>query len=282
MDKHHRKALTRMAASVLRPLIKVLIRHEFAHSDLTELVRKTYVEVAYDSFKISNQKMTYSRAALLTGLSRKEVVRLRSELLEERSTEFEPTNASMRVVHGWKSDKNFLDENGKPKSLTMTGLAGSFESLVKKYGAEESKEAILSDLNKNEMASQSNDGMVSLVHSQWIPPHDELEKVRVMSVSVSDLFGTAVHNVNASNNDIRFQRQLVYSGIEESLARKLHNIGSEKAMALFETLNEFLFSERIQSDPQRRRTGQRVGLGIYYFEGAKQVRSVKMTSEEHG
>jgi len=84
MEIKHRTALTRMAASVLRPLIKVLMRHEFAHSELTELVRKTYVEVAYDAFRLPKQKMTYSRAALLTGLSRKEVVRLRGNILEDK------------------------------------------------------------------------------------------------------------------------------------------------------------------------------------------------------
>jgi len=281
MDKTHRTALSRMAASVLRPLIQVLIRHRFAHSDLTELVRKTYVDVAYDAFSIPNQKMTYSRAAQLTGLSRKEVVRLRSIILEDQSLEPEPANVSKRVVHGWLSDKNFLDEKGNPKSLSLKGLGDSFESLVKKYSANQSYAAVLTDLSNNGMTSQSSDGMVNLESNGYIPHYDELEKIRVMSVCVSDLFGTAVNNIDPSNNDIRFQRQLVYSGIEESLARKFHDASSEKAVALFETLNEFLYSERAQCDPSLRRTGKRVGLGIYYFEGAKQIKSVKMTSEEH-
>jgi len=281
METKHRTALTRMAASVLRPLIKVLMRHEFAHSELTELVRKTYVEVAYDAFKLPKQKMTYSRAALLTGLSRKEVVRLRGNILEDSTVEIPSTNPATRVVHGWMSDKKYLDENGKPRALSMKGMDVSFETLVKKYSNDESYAAVLTTLSKNGMTSQSSDGRVNLVQNGYIPQHDELETIRVMSVCVSDLFGTAVHNVDPSNGDIRFQRQLVYSGIEESLAKKFHDVSSEKATALFDTLNEFLFSERAQSDPEFRRTGKRVGLGIYYFEGAKQVKSVKMTSEEH-
>lgn len=283
MDKTHRTALSRMAASVLRPLIKVLLRHNFAHSDLTELVRKTYVEVAYDAFKLPEQKMTYSRAALLTGLSRKEVVRLRSHILEQISVEpeLEPTNVSQQVVHGWMSDKAYLDSKGEPKALAMKGEGVSFETLVRKYSVNESYAVVLTDLSKNGMTSQSSDGVVNLVSSGYIPQYDELEKIRVMSVCVSDLFGTAVHNVDPSSNDIRFQRQLVYSGIEESLARKFHDVSNDKAVALLDTLNEFLFSECAQPDSELRRTGKRVGLGIYYFEGAKQVKSVKMTSEEH-
>ena len=281
MEFIDRTALTRMAASVLRPLIKVLMCHEFAHSELTELVRKTYVEVAYDAFKLPDQKMTYSRVALLTGLSRKEVVRLRDNLIADNTIEPAPTNLAMSVVHGWMSDSKYLDENGKTKALPMKGVDVSFESLVSKYSESESYAVVLTELSKNGITSQSSNGTVRLVSGGYTPQHHELEKIRVMSVCVSDLFDTAAHDVSPSNSDIRFQTQLVYSGIEQSLAKKFHDVSSEKALALFDTLNEFLFSEKSQTDPELRRTGKRVGLGIYYFEGDNQVKSVKMTSEEH-
>jgi len=281
MDIKHRTALTRMAASVLRPLIKVLMRHNFAHSELTQLVRRTYVEVAYDAFTLPNQKMTYSRAAQLTGLSRKEVVRLRGNILADDSPQPALSRPVMRALNGWMSDKQYLDGNGKPKPISIKGMEGSFESLVKKYCENESYAVVLTDLNAKGVTSQSTDGKLNLVRSPHIPQHDELDKIRVMSVCVSDLFGTAVNNIDSASNDICFQRQLVYSGIEESIARKFHDVSSEKAVALFEVLNEYLFSERAQTDPGLRRAGKRVGLGIYYFEGAKQIKSVKMTSEEH-
>lgn len=281
MDKQHRTAITGMAASVLRPLIKVLIRHSFSHADLTELVRKSYVEVAYDDFKKPGSKMTYSRAALLSGLSRKEVVRLKKLLDNDERAENGIERRAMRVVNGWLSDMQFMDINKKPRSLRLVGEKGSFTALVAQFAKGSSPKEVLAHLNKTGLTSQSGPHCVDLVSSGYIPQYDEMEKIRVLSVCVSDLFGTAVHNTTSSNSDIRFQRQLVYSGIEESLARQFHDISSEKAMALFQTLNEFLFNGREQSSSELRRSGKRVGLGIYYFEGAKQVKSVKMTSEEH-
>ena len=85
MKSDYKSALAHMAASILRPLIKVLMRNEFTHAELTELVRQTYVEVAYNAFSIPDQKMTYSRAAVLTGLSRKEVVRLRENIIKNET-----------------------------------------------------------------------------------------------------------------------------------------------------------------------------------------------------
>jgi len=211
METNHRTALTRMAASVLRPLIKVLMRHDFSHTELTQLVRKTYVEVAYDAFKLPDQKMTYSRAAILTGLSRKEVVRLRGNILQDDSAHSQLTTPAMKAVRGWLSDEQFLDENGKPKPISIRGMEGSFETLVGKYCIDASYVDVLTDLSTNGITKQSADGKLNLVRSGYIAQSDELEQIRVMSVCVSDLFGTAVNPTGAANNDIRFQRQLVCS-----------------------------------------------------------------------
>jgi len=281
MESGYKAALAHMAASILRPLIKVLMRNEFTHAELTELVRQTYVEVAYDAFSIPDQKMTYSRAAVLTGLSRKEVVRLRGNIIKNESLSKQTPNRAMRVVHGWLSDVDYLDCDRKPRILPIKGDKSSFAELVAKYSGDITYGAVLDELNRIGVTAQTTGETVELLSNGYVPQQDEMEKIRIMSVCVSDLFGTAVHNLDVNSDDIRFQRQLVYSGIEESLAEKFHEIGSEKAMALFDTLNEFLSAEREKSAIDKRKSGKRVGLGIYYFEGAKRTRSVKVTSEEH-
>ena len=80
MASNHKLILAKAIVNILRPLIRVLIRNEVTHAELTELVRRTYVEVAYDAHSIPGQEITFSRVAVLTGLSRKEVVRLKGIL----------------------------------------------------------------------------------------------------------------------------------------------------------------------------------------------------------
>lgn len=285
MDILNRSALTDMAASILRPLIVVLMRNKFTHSDLTELIRQTYVEVAYTSFSLPDKRMTYSRAALLSGLSRKEVVRLYSNLestkAERKASSHQLQNHAKQTVHGWLADHDYIDISSKPKEISIDESEHSFSKLVRKYCGDTAHEPVLEELNRLGITAETNRCTVKLLRPGYIPQHDELEKIRVMSVCVSDLFDTAVHNTNAAVGDLRFQRELVYSGIEETLAQRFHEAGSEKAMALFDTLNEFLSAGKEQSDPRIRKSTKRVGLGIYYFEGANEVKSVKMTSEEH-
>ncbi len=278
----YKTALAKAAVTILRPLIKILIKNEFTHAELTELVRQTYVEVAYDSFALDDQKMTYSRAAVLTGLSRKEVVRLHNVLINSDLVARQAPNRAMRVVHGWMSNPHYVDANKHPLVLPIKGRQGSFAALVNQYSGDITYGAVLDELNRSGVTVQVDDHYVRLVSTGYVPHEDELDKVRIMSVCVSDLFGSAAHNIDAKESDRRFQRQLVYGGIEDDLAAKFHQLSSDRAIELFSELNAFLSENKDKNDTHKSIAGKRVGLGIYYFEGDTPINSVKLVSEHHG
>jgi len=266
MSASHKHIFSKAIVSILRPLIRVLIRNEVTHAELTELVRQTYVEVAYDAYSIPGQEMTFSRVAVLTGLSRKEVVRLKDILDSEEIVVKEAPNRAQRVVHGWLSDKEFLTAKKQPKELPVKGSKSSFQSLVQRYSGDITYGAVLDELNLIGVTELGEKNTVRLVNSAYIPYKDELEKVRIMSVCVADLFETAVYNIENKDGEPLFQRQMVYSGIEESLVAKFRNLSADKATEVFESLSKYLAAGRDTSSPKKSARGKRVGLGIYYFE----------------
>ena len=69
-------ALLNAAARVLKPVVRILLRNGVPSDELTELVRKVYVDVATQEFKLEGRRQTLSRISVLTGLNRKEVSRL--------------------------------------------------------------------------------------------------------------------------------------------------------------------------------------------------------------
>lgn len=266
MGTDHKNVLARAIIKVLRPLIRVLIRNEVTHAELTELVRQTYVEVAYDAYSIPGQEMTYSRVAVLTGLSRKEVVRLKAVLESEEVLVKQAPNRAQRVVHGWLGDREFLDRKKQPRDLPVKGSKRSFQTLVQRYSGDITYGAVLDELNLIGVTELTDEGLVRLINKAYIPYKDELEKVRIMSVCVSDLFESAVYNIENTDREPHFQRQMVYSGIEPDLAEAFKTLSAEKATGLLEFLNEYLSSERNKSIKAERANGKRVGMGIYYFE----------------
>ncbi len=271
MESQHKTQIASAILSILRPLIRLLIRHEVTHAEATELVRQTYVDVAYDEYGIPGQEMTVSRAAVLTGLSRREVVRLREALNSNEPTMPLKPNRAQRVVHGWLSDPEFLDAKQKPKNLPLKNKkgnkeAGSFVALVKRYSGDITYGAVLDELNLIGVTEQPNEHLVKLVNSAYVPREDELEQFRIIATSVSDLFNSAVFNIDAAKDDRRFQRQVVYSHISEELAQSFRTHSSEKAAPFVEELNSYLARRKKTKSSNKPQNLKRVGFGIYYFE----------------
>lgn len=267
----HKIRLARAVVDILRPLIQLLIRHEFTHSELNDLIRQTYVEVAYDKYKLPDQDMNVSRVAVLTGLSRKEVVRMRDGLGKSEARLRQKPNRAQRVVHGWLNDSEFLDKKNNPIDLPIKNQrAGkeyaSFVALVKRYSGDITYGVVLDELNYIGVTDQPDEKTVRLVNSAYVPRKDELEQVRVIAASVSDLFKTTVHNIDADESDMRFQRQVIYTDVNEEFVDEFRKLSSEKAAPLIEQLNKKLAKSREKSEKKPSAVQKRLGFGLYYFE----------------
>lgn len=282
LDSQYKKKLMRALVSMLRPLIRLCLRHEVTNSEFAELVRLTYVEVAYERYSIPEVEMTLSRAAVLTGLSRKEVGRLRDALAHSDELVKQRPNRAQRVVHGWLNDAEYTDDEGLPLTLSIkpkqdrkekgSKEIGSFVSLVKRYSGDVTYGAILDELNHIGVTEQPNENTVALVNYAYVPHQSDLEQVRVVATSVSDLYNTALHNIDSDVGDKRFQRQVVYSHIDESFVGELQETVASKAQELLETLNNSLASAKKKSENMKNGNLKRVGFGMYYFEN-KSTRS---------
>src|SRR5262249_21174582 len=117
-----------------RPLVKMLIRHGIAFGEFAEVLKTVYVDVAAHDFPLDDRKVSGSRIAILTGLTRKDVRRLQL-LLAEPEGSLEATgnlNRATRVLSGWYQDSDFTGPYGIPLELPFDGPV-SFSSLVRKY-----------------------------------------------------------------------------------------------------------------------------------------------------
>ncbi len=269
-ESSHKLQLARAVVRMLRPLIRLLIRHEMTHTELNELMRQTYVEVAFDHFTIPDQEMTNSRVAVLTGLSRKEVVRMRDALDNNEALQKQKPNRAQRVVNGWLSDKEFLDKESNPLVLPIRNVTNgkqhaSFMALVKRYSGDITYGAVLEELNHIGVTHQPDERTVELINSAYVPRKDELEQVRVVATSVADLFNTAIHNIDAKDTSKRFQRQVVYSDIHQNDVEEFKQLTADVSGPVLQQLNAFLSKHRSKNiEPKQKR---RIGFGFYYIEG---------------
>jgi len=149
MSTKQQSTLSRAVTMILKPLLRVLIKNEVSYAEFAEIAKQSYVDVSYEHFSIEKRKTTFSRVAVLTGLSRKEVVRLsklRSEDTDATAQSKAAPNRAQRVINGWLSDKEFLDENGQARVLCIHGETGSFATLVARYSGDITLGAVIDEL----------------------------------------------------------------------------------------------------------------------------------------
>ena len=271
METDSNTKIGRAIITVLKPLLRVLIRNKITVADFSELARQAYVDVAYEHFGIPGKKLTFARIAVLTGLSRKEVVRL-DKLRASQGTLTRPSpNRAQRVVNGWIGDAEFLTKKGLPRVLPLQGDRSSFAALVARYSGDITLGAVLDELIGAGVASRDSRDRIHLLSLGYIPQADELEKIQVMATCAADLLSTAVHNMEHGDVDPKFQRQVTYPSISPAQTENFRRKSAELSAIYLQELNQLLAKARDESGAEQLDGGaaesRRVGFGIYYFDG---------------
>jgi len=164
-----KKVLSRAVKSVLRPLIRVLIKNEMTVGDFSELARETYVEVAQEHFAIPGKNLTAARVAVLTGLSRKEVMRLNKKTEDDSLKKHPSANRAQRVIDGWLGDREFLTTKNTPRVLPMFGESPSFSALVSRYSGDVTAGAIRDELIRIGAVEIDHRSRIRLVKIGFVP-----------------------------------------------------------------------------------------------------------------
>ena len=124
------------------------------------MARLALVVEAAKSATFKNGKINYSRVAARTGLTRNVVRRL---LLFETDSRLAAYGTPLyRVKNGWLTDRRYLDRQGRPVRLKMTGANASFASLVCEYGGDLPHRAVFDELKRLGVVTRDADGLCSI------------------------------------------------------------------------------------------------------------------------
>jgi len=152
------RALVSLIVRTLRPIARIALRHCMSCLEFEEIARWVFVDVALNDPLLSlsgRGRQFKSRAAILTGLSRKEVMRLSRQPMPGDGKELTSRNRAARVVAGWLLPP-FVDGRGAPKVLPIKGGNDSFLGLVRNCGGDVPYRAILDELLETGVVERVN------------------------------------------------------------------------------------------------------------------------------
>lgn len=264
MSNPIQQVLAKSVLTLLRPLVKILLRNGIAYDSFNELARQTYVRVAFEDFAPEGKKQTISRVSALTGMTRKEVKRLH-ELPETDVVEVRQRyNRATRVISGWLNDERFLTDKGESAVLRLDDTEPSFVQLVKDYSGDIPTKAMLSTLEKAGTV-RVEDGKVILVRHAYIPGNDSSEKLNILGTDVAELISTINHNLEHPE-DPRFQRKASSNTMAADAVEEFRALMGKKSMHLLEELDALMSAQEVDPRQNPDEQMQQISVGIYYYQ----------------
>jgi hypothetical protein len=257
-------------ALVLQPLARLMIDHGLQLPSMVELLKTALVQEALNAYGLSDKGSSDSRIALLTGVHRKDVKRLRDTSPgAEPASPLIPLAAS--VVARWISEPRFLNADQSPRSLARTPRRGNsgepdFTALVAEVSRDVGARAVLDELERLGVVQRQGDDFVALESSAFVPHEGLRESFHFLAASVSDHLSAAVHNLAPDRSAPLMLDQSAFS--RDLSATQAAQLQKEARRLWAHALKHFLQTatvaeQRSQDDDGPR---HRVRFGSYFYD----------------
>lgn len=251
---------------LLRPLIHILVKNGVPYGAFIDIAKPLYVDSAAHIIESEGNKVTNTRISTVTGLSRKEVQRLKEDSEINDVWAFDRYNRAARVVAGWVRDTRFSDRQGQPAILPYDEGPASFHALVTAFSGDIPARTILEELLQANVVKRLNDGRIQLLSRAYIPAGNQAEKLGILGNDVAGLINTIAHNIYSQEKPF-FQRKVYYDNLPEETIPRLQAILNERGQALIEDLDQWMSAHDRDTNPNIDGSGRKAaGIGIYYFE----------------
>lgn len=256
------KTLNKSALMILKPLARIMIRNGVSCGNFEALVRKAYVDEAFamGEAESAKGKTTVSKVSAQTGLSRKEVKRLKE--LEEVNIQQndERYNRATRVIAGWLNHNDFCDDQRNPLELSLESATPSFNDLVKKFSGDVTPKTML-DLLLDAGCVELKESQVKLIKHAYLPGHDSSEIALILGVDTAEMIETINHNLIAQTQQKHFQRKVSTHKLKTDSIEAFKQLCNTQSQQLLEELDQWLSEHESDQDD-----GNYVSLGIYYYQ----------------
>jgi len=252
----------------LKPIAKILLRFGIGFREFSEISKIAFVDVASNEYGIRGRQTNISRVAVMTGLTRKEVRRMREIIGKQESKIKVKSTPLSEVLHRWHSEDEFLDQSGRPAVLPFSGEKKSFSSLVKKFGGDIPAGAMRTELKRVGAVDENKQGDLRVI-TRVIRPVGEYEKLITAVVhAMYPLAATIAHNVNFERENESWSQFSAYSrSIRKSDLPRLRRITHDRLTEIAESMDDlFMAYETLHENDESEDGSNIVAVGVYYFE----------------
>ncbi len=256
---------------VVKPIARVLLRVGIGYREFAEISKTAFVDVASKDYGLRGRPTNISRVAVMTGLTRKEVRRIRDKSDVGNEIGLVKLTPMGQVMHRWYTETEFLAENGEPKILSFSEADVSFSTLVKKFGGDIPPGAMRTELKRIGAIAELDGGRL-MARTRSVVGLDDHEKL--ISGLAHVLYPAALtmaHNTSVeSDGDSWVHLSASAQSVRPSDLGRIRRVSSDRAKAFIESVDDYFGAHETLYDSESEVASERaVGIGVFYFEEDK-------------
>jgi Family of unknown function (DUF6502) len=254
--------------TLLLPIGRLMLKSGLGIDEMIRAAKKAYVRAAIAYVAPSGRHVSASRLSVMTGLTRKEVGAIVSEISGTATGRFAgmKEQRALRVVRGWRVDPRFCDGRGEPARLSLRGDRRSFSELVKAYGGDVTPNSVLKELERMNVVT-FNKSRRLLLRSRGIrvPRSESLSDLARAFPDFADAIGSQ-HPVSGRSSFFGFRESVLDSTDQ---AARFQRTFSNRAAILLQGVDQWAASHRQSPRSGVKIPGNkcRVGIGVYLIQG---------------
>ncbi len=253
---------------LLKPIARILLRCGIGFREFSEISKTAFVDVATAEYGLRGRPTNISRVAVMTGLTRKEVRRIRDKIEKGEQSLVVKTTPLCEVLHRWHSDSEFLDRSGNPAELPFVGDGGSFTSLVKRYGGDIPPGAMRTELLRVGAVERVDAERIRVL-KRSVSPAEDLERLTVSIVhGAYPLMKAIEHNLNPDRADDTWPQITAFTqSVRDADIPRIRRISTKRLTEMSESFDDlFMAYETLHDSDEDSEDGNLVAVGFFYFE----------------
>lgn len=257
------------------PLARLLLRSGITYQQFEQMAKRAFVLEAAKDPDSRGRPTNTSRIAVKTGLSRKDVKRLRDllsvEPIPSSGAAADQSGPPARVLHAWHVDRRFVGRDGKPRDLDFQDEESGFCALVRAVAGDVPPGAVRTELKRAGAVLDLEDGKVRAVKRYYVPGNVDEKAITVMSGMVFPLTSGIAHNANPSRDVGGFIQRYAFSQtLRPEVVDQFREWSREQATQFIERMDDWLAEH--EEEGGKTSVGDQVdycnaGIGVFYYEG---------------
>lgn len=261
----------------MRPVAKILLRFGIGYREFAEITKTAFVDVATTDYGLRGRPTNISRVAVMTGLTRKEVRRIRAKIETGDESVVVKSTPLSEVLHRWHAEAEFLDAAGRPAIIPFEGASGSFSNLVKRFGGDIPPGAMRTELKRVEAVQETSDGQLEVIRRSIHPKGVHEKLVTALVHAVYPLVATVEHNTNPDREGETWAQTNSFSqSIRKSDVPRLRRICFDRLSEVAESIDDlFMAYETLHENDESTNDQNTVAVGVFFFEEREEVMKEK-------